>query len=82
MLIMHVFFASWHENCGCYGKGNIQNCAKTYGSRHSSYPDETWYLNRLQCSDCAPHFFRSHMKLVVAPVGELCVAVNTCVCCR
>ena len=34
VLIMHViFYSPSDENCGCYGNENIQNVAKTYGSR-------------------------------------------------
>ena len=33
MLIMHIIlFLLWHENRGCYGNGNNQIVAKTYGS--------------------------------------------------
>ena len=35
--VAHVIsFLPSLENCGCYGNGNSQNVAKTYGSRHNS----------------------------------------------
>ena len=31
-----ILFLPLHENCGCYGNGNSQIVAKTYGSQDSS----------------------------------------------
>ena len=33
---MHIIFLPLHENCGCYGNGNSQIVAKTYGFRDNS----------------------------------------------
>ena len=88
---MHViFFLPSHENCGCYGNGNSQILAKTYGSRDNSLTIQTSFVHRWQCVDYVRHFFSlSHKNCGcygnrnsqnVAPVGDLCVAGNTCGC--
>ena len=76
VLIMHViFYSPSHEHCGCYGNENIQNVAKTYGSRdknYSSYLNESWYVNRWLDANYARHFhFAPSHENVVAMVTEI-----------